>query len=99
MGRIGAKAQLVDAVARNQCPFGLQMLAVTPCARIVPNQARLKPFPGRRPNEGLTPETTCGLRQNMGAVCQKKEKESTHTPPLSIYSALGGLRQDPGHAA
>ena len=28
-----------------------------------------------------------------------KGKESTHSPPLSIYSAPGGLRQDPGRAA
>jgi hypothetical protein len=27
------------------------------------------------------------------------EKEGTHSPPLSIYSAPGGLRQDPGRAA
>src|ERR1700722_7143532 len=26
------------------------------------------------------------------------EMERTHSPPFSIYSALGGLRQDPGRA-
>src|ERR671915_1395008 len=28
-----------------------------------------------------------------------KGKENTHSLPFSIYSALGGLRQDPGRAA
>ena len=28
-----------------------------------------------------------------------KGKESTHSPPVSTYSAPGGLRQDPGRAA
>ena len=29
----------------------------------------------------------------------KKERRGIHSVPLSIYSAPGGLRQDPGHAA
>ena len=36
---------------------------------------------------------------SRGGYLSRKERESTHTPPLSIYSARGGLRQDPGHAA
>ena len=30
---------------------------------------------------------------------KSKGKEITHSLPLSMYSAPGGLRQDPGHAA
>ncbi|MGI8447801.1 MAG: epoxide hydrolase family protein [Streptosporangiaceae bacterium] len=32
-------------------------------------------------------------------AADKKGKDSTHPPPLSTYSAPGGLRQDPGRAA
>src|SRR5580704_2096567 len=33
------------------------------------------------------------------STADDKGKENTHSSPLSIYSAPGGLRQDPGRAA
>ncbi len=40
-----------------------------------------------------------GVKEVVRPQRAAKRKESTHSPPFSIYSAPGGLRQDPGHAA
>ena len=45
--------------------------------------------------------TTSGLAlvKRMKNLQTIKEKERTHSSPVSIYSGQGGLRQDPGRAA
>jgi hypothetical protein len=39
------------------------------------------------------------MAESLAVVARYAGKESTHSFPLSTYSAPGGLRQDPGRAA
>jgi hypothetical protein len=46
----------------------------------------------------VTEQVSAGPGSPM-AYPRKEKGETAHIPPLSIYSAPGGLRQDPGRAA
>jgi putative CocE/NonD family hydrolase len=52
-----------------------------------------------RYRRGTPPEVSASCADRRRTSPKAKEEESTHSPPLSTYSALGGLRQDPGRAA
>ena len=48
---------------------------------------------------GSPPDSAAASRGGCPSTVDNEGRESTDTPPVSTYSAPGGLRQDPGRAA
>ena len=53
---------------------------------------------GAQPPDAVHQEIVARLHK-LAAFASEAGANRAHSPPLSIYSAPGGLPQDPGHAA